>query len=133
MYVKFDDFKLRGISDRLIVQKVRFGMLSGSFGNFISRSGTLGQIPEKSDWEAFHSHFADVKPDGTGIFEKRFTSWGTSCIPITVFLTKKTGLPEEKRKVELKHQVSFIGKGKWSQFSIRIDKEVARKLGIKDK
>ena len=52
-------------------------------------------------------------------------------MPITIFLTARTGLPEAKRKIDLAHQVSFEGKGKWKTINIAIDKDAAARLGIK--
>ena len=46
-------------------------------------------------------------------------------------MSKKTGLSDLERVIELKHTVSFEGKGKWKSMIIKIDKEAASKLGIK--
>ena len=40
VFLKFDDFKLRGISDKTLIEKVRFGMLTDRFNSFISKLKT---------------------------------------------------------------------------------------------
>ena len=131
VFVKFDDYKLAGIPDKLLVDKVRFGMLSGRFNNLVKKTSAMSLVTDQTQFKSVEHDYVDVKPNGTGIFERRAESWGTCSVPITIYLSAKTGLPPKKRLIELVHQISFDGKGKSKSINIKIDKDAAHKLGLK--
>ena len=106
-------------------------MLSSRFNKMIKKQSALSFVTDQSEFQCMSHDYVEVMPNGTGMFEKKAESWGTCCVPITIYLTAKAGLPPTRRKVELQHQVSFDGKGKWKAINIKIDKDAALKLGIK--
>lgn len=59
---------MRGIADRHIIEKVRFGMLTGRFTNFINNTSNMGLIPEKDGLKEFSNDGVEIKADGTGIY-----------------------------------------------------------------
>ena len=106
-------------------------MLSSRFNKMIKKQSGLCLVTDQSQFQCMSNDYVEVMPNGTGIFEKKVESWGTCSVPITIYLTAKSGLPPRRRIVELQHQVSFDNKGKWKAINIKIDKDAALKLGIK--
>lgn len=105
MFVKFADKK---ISANHFIEKVRFG-LHPSFG----------------------ADYMDIKANPDGKFEFGCTGWGTFNVPVTIHFRRECGMPPEQRKMELDHNLSFEGAGKWRTIPILIKKTAAKKMGIK--
>ena len=60
VFVKLDDHKLRGIPDRLLIDKVRFGMLSGRFNNLVKKQSTLSLVTDQSEFKTVGHDYVDV-------------------------------------------------------------------------
>ena len=66
--MKLDDHKLRGIPDRFLIDKVRFGMLSGRFNSLVKKQSALSLVTDQSEFQSVGQDYVDVKPDGSGVF-----------------------------------------------------------------
>ena len=103
IFVKFQDKK---INPAELIEKVRFG-LHPTFG----------------------AEYMDIKaPDHKDSYEWSCVGWGTFGIPITIHFRRAVGL--NPRTLELDHNLSFDGPGKWKTISMNIKKSQAKKLGI---
>ena len=80
--------------------------------------------------ETFGVEYMDIKANPSGKFEMAFTGWGTFDIPITIHFKRELCLEPENRRMELDHELSFEGNGKWRSVNMPLKKTVAIKLGI---
>ena len=82
--------------------------------------------------DSYITNYVDIKqPKENGSYEKSFAGWDTWTVPITInFKGEGIGRDEVTRVLELQHELSFEGEGKWQSTTLQLKKSVAKKLNL---